>query len=391
VLIFLALAAAEGAALLLGRVAARAIPFALHVPDEDAFTKGLDNYQKRRDPELGWPAPASLGGDVFDAEGKRPSPSSPPGPPCVALYGDSFTFAGEVPHGEAWGDVLAGMLGCAVANYGVSGYGTDQALLRSRRHPAPQARVAILGIYPENVLRNLNQYRVFIGGSAFSFKPRFVLEQDALRLIPLPKLSAEGVAEFHRRPETLLPHETFLPDSRWGPARLDFPHALALGRALFHPRVWAALAGKTSWGAFLKPDHPAGGHALTVAIAQTFAEEARARGQKALMVLFPTQSAHRRFEKEGHWAHRPLAEAMENAGLHVLDVSPDFAERAKSLQGGFCDLLTFPETCRGHYNAAGYRLVAEAVHRAIEPATFRAQTNPEGAPPRRSEDAQTDR
>jgi hypothetical protein len=49
-----------------------------------------------------------------------------------------------------------------VSDYGVSGYGADQAYLRFRRVP-DEAPVVILGIFGEGVIRNVNQYRGFLG------------------------------------------------------------------------------------------------------------------------------------------------------------------------------------------------------------------------------------
>ena len=96
----------------------------------------FDHYLQRRDPKLGWPLPAHIGAKDFDASGARPSPTFPkPGRECVALYGNSFTYGEEVGDADAWGNVLSGMLGCRVANYGVGAYGTDQALLRFLRQP----------------------------------------------------------------------------------------------------------------------------------------------------------------------------------------------------------------------------------------------------------------
>ena len=108
----------------------------------------------------------------------------------MSIYGDSFTFGDEVNDDEAWGNVLSGLLECKVANYGQSGYGTDQAYLRFELNAAAdKAPVNLLAIYPDNILRNLNQYRPFLAGpyaSWLAVKPRFIVEGEELKLIPQP-------------------------------------------------------------------------------------------------------------------------------------------------------------------------------------------------------------
>src|SRR5262249_11189712 len=53
----------------------------------------------------------------------------------VALIGDSNAFSLEVPFEESWGYQLQRLLGDSVQvlNFGVNGYGVDQAYLRYRR------------------------------------------------------------------------------------------------------------------------------------------------------------------------------------------------------------------------------------------------------------------
>lgn len=113
----------------------------------------------------------------FHALGARRSPAFPsPGNERVSLYGDSFTFGLEVSDQEAWGNVLAQGLGCRVSNFGYGGYGTDQALLRCIGNTKDSASLAILGIYVDDPLRNVNQYRYFLTGSdPLGLKPRFNL------------------------------------------------------------------------------------------------------------------------------------------------------------------------------------------------------------------------
>ena len=103
-----------------------------------------EHYLSVRDGVLGWPSPLTTI-ENLDSSGARVSPAFPaPGSECVSLYGDSFTFGSEVNDEQAWGNVLARNLGCRVANFGVGGYGTDQAVMRFTENTKDSSSIAVL-------------------------------------------------------------------------------------------------------------------------------------------------------------------------------------------------------------------------------------------------------
>lgn len=334
--------------------------------DAHTLRNGYSAYLDDRDPVLGWPTKTALKTDAYGPGGARPSPSFlEPTAPCVTLFGDSFTYASEVDDEHAWGEVLARQLNCRVANYGVGGYGTDQALLRSK-DVETLGRVSILGIHPENVLRNVNQYRGFLGDSPYTFKPRFLLEPDGeLRLVSLPSLEEYELDLLFKEPTAVLPHESFLPGSRYGPVLWQAPYTLAMFRGFFHPRVTARLTGGTSWGSFLAPEHSTGAVKLTATLAAEFNQAAQRKGTlQTLVVVFTSPSAFFQREAGSSWAQEPLVNALQTRGLRTLDLGPIFREY---LNGeSICTLMRYPETCDGHYNEEGYALVAESVAPVIQ-------------------------
>ena len=105
-------------------------------PDtEDILKADFENYMKMRHPVLGWPSPSVFGDEQFDGSGSRWIPSFPAeDTEVVSLYGDSYTYATDVSHEDAWSNILSKMVGGRVANFGVGGYGTDQAYLRFNRN-----------------------------------------------------------------------------------------------------------------------------------------------------------------------------------------------------------------------------------------------------------------
>ena len=131
------------------------------------------------DDELGWPLPSEATTLLRDASGAKFNPDfSAAETACVSAYGDSFVWGNDIPPRDGWVEQLARKLGCRISNYGVSGYGVDQAFLRFRRTVNDRAPTVILGIYPEAVLRNVNQYRALIGYPTHPayLKGRFVID-----------------------------------------------------------------------------------------------------------------------------------------------------------------------------------------------------------------------
>ena len=190
-------------------------------------SEGYAEYLAARDPILGWPSPAAFGQGEVDARGSRIVPSYPDPDAmtaCVSAFGDSFTFGLGVTPAESYPNVLARAIGCRVNNFGVGGYGTDQALLRYRRFARDPAKFVVLGHYSEDIIRNVNQLRDFVFGGRFRFKPRFVLENGGLRLIPLPALDAAGFSHIAEEHERLLPYEFLRPGGAAGIVEFRFPY-----------------------------------------------------------------------------------------------------------------------------------------------------------------------
>lgn len=119
-------------------------------------------------------------------QGQR-QPEKPPGTFRVAVLGDSFIEAFQVPDEESFSGVLERELRdrmtprdrpVEVLNFGVSGYGTAQELLMLRHHVWDyQPDLVLLAFFAGNDLRNntaeLEPYKV---------RPFFRLEQDDLVL-----------------------------------------------------------------------------------------------------------------------------------------------------------------------------------------------------------------
>lgn len=327
-----------------------------------------ERYLQERHEVIGWPQKKEL----FTS---RPTPSFPvAGNEKISLYGDSFVFGLEVGDAEAWGNILSDKLKFRIANFGVSGYGTDQAYLRFKLNKGDSAETTILGILPQNVLRNVNQYRFCLTGEElYGFKPRFILEDGALVQIPIPTIPFEELPTLYREPAQYLKHETFLPDSEYGPARMSFPFSFALSRLVMRERILNWITDKPSWQSFLQPGHESQSMELTSAIAAAFKKECDRRNKKFALIIFPTVSSYKWYSETGSLITQSFIHDLQQKGIRVLDLTKGFKEKLKDRN--YCEVLTRTEICKGHFNEEGNRIVAEIMFDFLQAEDWAKETD----------------
>jgi GDSL-like lipase/acylhydrolase family protein len=320
-------------------------------------------YLAERDTLLGWPAPGTRGHGEIDASGSRRVPAfpDPASRNCVAIFGDSFTWGEEVSPEDAYGNVLARSLGCRVANFGVGGYGTDQALLRYEQLQ-PEARVIVLGFFSDDIVRNVNQDRAFLDNTRLGLKPRFLVKNGLLELVPLPTMTENQYAHIGASAATLLPYDFFRPGGPSGLVSLHFPFSISGVRALWHYRVRAALRHEASYAEFYRPENSSGALEVTVAILRQFVATAKGRGQVPLVLLIPDVKDLESLRAHGTLPYQPLIDSLTANGV-------PFVSAAQSLNGylGAKPPCALYFRCRGsHFRPDGYRELAKVVERAIQ-------------------------
>ena len=325
-----------------------------------AITADYEQYLAERDPTLGWPAPSPSGtGDAREAASNRMTPTLPDGThPCVSLYGDSFTWSSEVDHEQAWGNVLSRLLGCKVSNYGVGGYGSDQAYLRFRANTTDRSPVVFLNHTSENILRNVNQFRDFLyPGRGVGFKPRFVLERGGLRLIALPSFPAELYPRVVENPVPYLPYDYFVPGGSSGTTTFAFPFTWSLIKSSGHFHIRATLVGQPWYASFYRRDHESGALAVTTALLASFETEAHARGQHPIITVIPTGLDLVYFKEYRRWVYQPLLNALAVRSITALNFGDEIIDHVGD--GDPCALF---DDCSAHYNERGYALLARIAH-----------------------------
>lgn len=231
----------------------RVLPFRLPIRQIRESARALDDPATvlQYDSDLGWvPRPGAKSRDGFVeilASGARRTGVEKPDDETalrIVTIGDSFTFGDEVADDETWPARLESLLAsdgvkADVVNLGVNGYGLDQAVLRFERDGAPlEPDIVILGLQPENLLRNLNVVRpiYFPGTSLPLSKPRFVAEGEHLRTVNHPTAPMEDVLEALAEPvgHPLLEYEAWL-DTRYEESLLQRSVLFSLAQSLVGP------------------------------------------------------------------------------------------------------------------------------------------------------------
>jgi hypothetical protein len=336
-------------------------------PNGERRSMSYEEHLKQRDPVLGWPSRPQYGKDL-DVNGAQRNPYFANGPQegsCVSLYGDSFTqgWLDASSPGKNWGNLLSNRMACYVANFGVAGYGTDQAYLRFAENRSDRAPVVIFGLHTEDVLRNLTRVRDLQNYAKwYALKPRFILnDRRELKLVPIPTLTEEEylrVVGLAGDP-LILEHEDFQPGGAAGVVKLEFPYTVSVAKNMMRFYGFRSrLFHRPEWMEFLQRGHALHGLEITVGITRKFVELAEQRGEVPLVVILPHLLDLKYFLDKGSWPYQVLVEDYAQSSIPFIDFGPylvaDAQERGKDVEEYYGPTH--------HYNDEGNALVARFVY-----------------------------
>ena len=323
------------------------------------------------DPELGWryrPGYAR-GADRINEQGtrnlRRYAPVPPPDAVRVAVFGDSFVYGNEVGTADSWPSRVEAIdPRFEVPNYGVGGYGADQALLRYRRdgltlHP----QIVVLGFTPDDLRRLVNVYRRFIDDREWPLaKPRFTLDdRGALQLIPSP---LQRPADYERlRAQPWLVRELGRHDAWYAPEiyqdpLFDWSGAVRLASSLV-VRLRQHFLGDNRLVAHGVFNTDAEAFRIQVAIFREFAAEVAQNGARPLLLFLPDAGAYTQARAGRPTLYAPLVAALRGAGIDYLDTAPAFVAAAEHEDASS---FFMPG---GHYSPRGNAIVAAALVPAL--------------------------
>ena len=272
----------------------------------------------------------------------------------IAIFGDSFSHVDEVAYADSWGNQLEIKLNSLginteVLNFGVGGYGMDQAYLRYLHQGIEfNPDIVIFGFQIENALRNLYLFRYFYkqGRSGILWsKPRFVFENGELILVNQP----------NPRPEELA--DIFNDFPNWKYSQYErFHHADDYGDPLWHHLTFVKLLIEVyrRYKISLLSDAP-NGEAYVVAqrIIEAFAQSANQNNSKFVILHLPPGNHLSRYPETGQFQYEELLSHLES---NYMVVRPE-KRMIDGVSNGKTDMLFGG----AHYSEYGNRIVGTVV------------------------------
>ncbi len=327
----------------------------------------------RFDREQGWTIAANgygrAGGVVYKANAagfraQREYPTERRGDLIrIAAFGDSFVHSDDVSNSEMWTQQLEALNGgLEVLNFGVGGYGTDQAyrryLERGKRYAAD---IVIIGYMSDNLTRNVNVFTPFLRRHSFPLgKPRYLLRGDgSLQLLPQPFTRLDDIRQLLLSTPASKHHA--LPVLRelgkhdyWYGAWFDKTETARFHATELVCRVINVLSREfvtTEDGIYNVASEP---YRVTMAIIQVFYQDVLSAGAHPVVVMFPARDDMEHALEEKPVKYRPLLNDLARLNMHHIDVLDGFLE----LGGGRPVGAFFA----GHYTPWANLLVAKHVH-----------------------------
>jgi len=320
---------------------------------------------------LGWkPRANSISQDGkyhYDASGIRFDPETPPDDRNirlqVAIFGDSFTHGSEVVYNETWGALLEAKLSkngipTKVLNFGVAGYGIDQAYLRWRHESTNLgSEIVVFGFTPVDIQRNVNMIRTAQSptvGLPFS-KPRFILTQTGMTLINQPTPEPQELVTIlsHLEEWQWAEYEAFYqPEdyqrSYWRSSKFVslFFDYWEINRFNVHKKVEQEIRYY-----YNLDEEPA---QLSLRIIERFANEVEQQGARFLIVHLPSRKGLQQKQRAGSLRYADLLSTL-SARYELIDTTADLLSATRLYE----ERRLFEP--HNHYSAVSNDIVAEAI------------------------------
>ena len=326
------------------------------------------------DDQLGWRPNPRLSNEVSKINalglrsGREYEARAAAGTLRVAAFGDSFVYGHEVAMADAWPTLVeAGDPTIEVLNFGVTGYGPDQAYLRfSAEAAAVHPDVVVWGVSPWNLRRLVNVFRPFLTKAPeFAVKPRYHLGTDGLTFVPQPVATLDAVQHFVEHPDDLRligEHDYFYDAWVFENPVHDWSASARLLTAVtikIHRRFVSSdriLVGPRDEAVFNVESEAFG---ILEELMRRVATEAKALGATPAIMVIPDRFSLERLRRGVPPAESPLLEACNAAELVCWDVADAFAGSADApLDGWFSP--------GGHYSPEGNAMVAAWVTARLE-------------------------
>ncbi|MGE0268696.1 MAG: hypothetical protein AB7S78_09625 [Candidatus Omnitrophota bacterium] len=333
----------------------------------------LINHEEKyvtHSPILGWTIKPNGTADLYQAnsQGIRADSDYSAYPASdkirIATFGDSFVHCDEVKNEETWQVHLDSFdRHLETINFGVGGYGTDQAYLRyledgRKFHPD----IVLIGFMTENPIRNLNTFRPFYlaaTGMPLS-KPRFQLAGDHIRLINNPLNSLNEYQKLLNNESKVLlelSKNDYFYNYHYAEHPMDFFLAVRLTKIL----RYIYLKPKEKIFNKLEYNTNSEVYTVTAAIVEEFYNSVKNDGATPVLVFIPNSGDFGRLKDHQAKNYKPFMDRMDRKGIKYIDFTADLLN----------DILTdeHPESFFApdyHFSSKGNKYVAKYIYQYLK-------------------------
>jgi len=278
----------------------------------------------------------------------------------IATFGDSFTHGEEVKNEDTWQEQLSKRCPqLEVINFGVGGYGLDQSFLRYKTegktyHP----HIVLIGFMQENINRTVNVFRPFYTDGIPLSKPRFILKNDNLTLLPNPLKDLSACKELLNNPAPLLVQfgeNDFHYKVKAKASVLNFSPSLRIIKLIYQKLYDRSLIYSDC--AIYKNEYlnsKAEAFVITIKLFDEFYTEAQRNNSFPIIVLFPCREDIKRYFKYKTKVYTPLIDYFVSQHYRFIDLLDAFEKYAQTVP--LKDLFV-----QDHYSPLGNSIVAKGL------------------------------
>lgn len=330
-----------------------------------------DDRYIQYDPILGWSirpnAHAQQAGVTYTANSagirslREYSLEKPVGVIRIGAFGPSFTHGDEVSDSDTWQAQMEQIRPeLEVMNWGVGGYGTDQAFLRYQTQGAAYGfDIVIIGFEEDNIRRNVNRFRPFFRtktGLPLT-KPVFTDDSDqGFMLVENPFADVETLkTTITQTPNQFLDmvckDDFYCDRARYELKPLDMFYSYRFLRTLMYEM---GRANQPQVSTFEDPYV----QRVNFLLLKAFVTEIVRQGAMPIILIFPERTSMEAHEHGQSTNYQTALIALKDAGLPVIDLAPAFVH-AKTTENA--EYLDYYASDGGHYNALGNYIVGQTV------------------------------
>ena len=317
---------------------------------------------------LGWSIkPNGFWQDLYRSNSKglrgdREYPVIPPNNSIrISSFGDSYTHCDDVKNEESWQEQLHNAdHRLEVLNFGVGGYGLDQAFLRYREEGTLYgSHIILIGFMKENINRLVNVFRPFYFPGIPLTKPRYFIRGNELILFHNPLSTLNDCSVLLHNPKALLSkfgendyYYKLFPKEHF----LDFSPSVRLFKLLYYTMYnrYLEYSGRTIYDKNGAYNQNSEAFRICTKLFDEFYYSAQKNKSLPIIILFPGPSDVERYHKNRIKDYSPLIQYFNSRGYRYIDLLDAFEKYGVSSHSD--DLYG-----KSHHAPLGNLYVAKAI------------------------------